>query len=78
MKIYYEMNNDAVITIATVIAQNLPIPCFDKQEFAEFKAACMKPYDVPKLRCFLQKLHDFAIERTKHVNENNMMEETRV
>lgn len=75
MKIYNEMNDDAVLTIATVIAQNLPIPCFDKQEFAEFKVACMKPYDVPKLRYFLQKLHDFAIERTKQVNENNLMKE---
>lgn len=74
MKVFNEMNDDAIISIAIAIAYDLRIPCFTEKELSNFQCACKYPYDVPKMRCYLQKLHNFAVERTKNLDENNLME----
>ncbi len=73
-QIFDKMSDDAVIGMAIVIAYELRIPCFTAKELRKFQSACKYPYDVPQMRRYLQKLHNFAVERTKNLDENNLME----
>ena len=72
-QIFDKMSDDAVIGVAIAIAYDLRIPCFTAKELSNFQCACKYPYDVPKMRRYLQKLHNFAVERTKNLDENNLM-----